>query len=94
MTVTPRVLAPRFCCNFSVVAFKFSSNSGEFHIGRVESVAVRDDLGHIRMKLSWSHVLVRPQVVLNCRKVHRLGYDLGVVRNSQGNWVNWLSERP
>ena len=94
MSVTPGVLASRFCCNFSIVVFKLGSNSGELNIGGVESVAVCDDLGDICMKLSGSHVLVGPQVVLNCGKIHGFGYDFGVVRNSQGNWVHWLSKRP
>ena len=46
------------------------------------------------MELRGSDVLVRAQVVLYGRQVHRLLYDLAVVRNAQCDWVYGLPEEP
>ena len=94
MTVSSSKLTTRFCCNLTIVSFKFSSYLGKFNVRRVESIAVGDYFGNISMKLSWSHILIRSQVVLYRGKVHWLRDDFLVVRNSKGNGVNRLSKRP
>ena len=47
------------CCDLSIIGLELCSDLGKLYVGRVESIAVGDDLRHIGVELSGSHVLIR-----------------------------------
>jgi len=81
-------------CDFTIIGFKLRSNSCELDVRNIKGVAVGYYLGNIGVELGGSNILVGTQVVLDSRKIHGLFYYFYVMRNSQSDWIHWLSERP
>ena len=60
----------------------------------IENVAVSDDFVDISLELSWSCVLICPQMIFYRLQIHGFLNNLVVVGYSEGNWVDWFSEGP
>jgi hypothetical protein len=94
LAVASRELAAGFGSDLAIVGFELGSDAVELRVGGIESIAVVDNFGNVRVELSGCDVLVGAQVVLNGREVHGFLDDLGVVRDPQGDGVHRLPEGP
>lgn len=94
LTVGSVVIWTWLSSDFPIIGLKLCSSLCKMNVWRVKCIAVCDDLRNICMELSRTHILVRPEVVLHCRQIHRFLDYFSVVRNPQSNWIYRLSKRP
>lgn len=79
----------------SVVVFlELHGDFDEIFSSWVEGVTVIEYFNHIFVELNWILIFPSFELRLNCWKVHRLLYNLSVLRNIQSFNIHWLKEGP